>query len=217
MRAGLQSKLAIATARSRRPIATTADQCDGLLRSLRDQINVGLRCCNTALRLLLGRVQHEDATRQSDDINRTKCIPSVIGDTGFDEQRISIHHCHIWHERNGVKNSDQRSRSGDVLETTRGRQSKSKFSDHLKRREAGIIEGNKPASWVLAAVRLTDGTCGSDVLVRPRFRRNARGLWKSSAVVHNPPRRVPPSGSPERSASIRCSTRLCLRALPARV
>jgi hypothetical protein len=103
MRAGLQSKLAMATARSRRPIATTADQCDGLLQSLRDQINVGLRCCNTALRLLLGRVQPEDAARQSDGLDQTKWIPSVIGDnletrepspfSGLaDERRISIHH-----------------------------------------------------------------------------------------------------------------------------
>jgi hypothetical protein len=33
---------------------------------------------------------------------------------------------------------------------------------------------HESASWVLAAVRLADGTCDPDVLVRPRFRRNAR-------------------------------------------
>jgi hypothetical protein len=33
---------------------------------------------------------------------------------------------------------------------------------------------NESASWVLAAVGLADGTCDPDVLVRPRFRRNAR-------------------------------------------
>ena len=33
---------------------------------------------------------------------------------------------------------------------------------------------NESASWVVAALRLADGTCDPDVLVRPRFRRNAR-------------------------------------------
>ena len=39
---------------------------------------------------------------------------------------------------------------------------------HNKRHE------NESASWVLAAVRLADGTCDPHVLVRPRFRRNPR-------------------------------------------
>ncbi len=77
---------------------------------------------------------------------------------------------------------------------------------------------NESASWLLAAVRLADSTCDSDVLVRPRFRRNARGVtWKSSAVVHNHRPKGQRSGSPAPSASIRCSTHLCRRALPERV
>src|SRR5687768_5258350 len=62
---------------------------------------------------------------------------------------------------------------------------------------------NESAGWVLAAVRLADGTCHADVRVRPRFGHNARSCHGNQAqwftTVGEGTRRVVHRSSPHRS------------------
>jgi hypothetical protein len=54
--------------------------CDGSLQPLRDQVDVCLRGRDSALRLLLERVQHEDAVADTHRVHRTEGVPAVVGD-----------------------------------------------------------------------------------------------------------------------------------------